>query len=136
MHAYATQPRVRLTSNPFEGIAPRYVENAEQRRIASGGRSVRRMLRGGPHLSAYDEFMLLFHDYLKGNAEFQSGAPKYRLEFQPGWALIVFTDVAPHAGESGRHALEQTLIVARNSLARPGRAPISILEKLADSTLA
>jgi hypothetical protein len=94
------------------------------------------MLRGCPHRWAYDEFMLLFHDYLKGNAEFQSGAPKYRLEFHPGWALMVFTHEAPHAVESGRHALEQTPIVPRNSLARPERAPISSLEKLAGCTLA
>jgi hypothetical protein len=75
--------------------------------------------------------MLFFHDYLKGNAEFQSGAPKNRLEFQPGWAWTVFTDVAPHAVESGRHALEQALIVLRTSLGRPERAPLSILEKFA-----
>jgi hypothetical protein len=86
--------------------------------------------------SDYDEFMLAFHDYLKGNAEFQSNCPKYRLEFQPGAAWMAFTDVVPHAVESGQFAMEQTLIVPRDALAVPERAPIAILEKLAGRSLA
>jgi hypothetical protein len=104
---------------------------------AAGRRTVLRRL-GLPlaDRSDYDEFMLAFHDYLKGNAEFQSNCPKYRLEFQPGAAWMAFTDVVPHAVESGQFAMEQTLIVPRDALAVPERAPIAILEKLAGRSLA
>jgi hypothetical protein len=89
-----------------------------------------------PARTAYDEFMLAFHDYLKGTAEFQSSCPKYRLEFQPGSAWMAFTDVVPHAVEAGQFAIDQTLIVPRESLASPERAPISVLEKMAGRRLA
>jgi 3-deoxy-D-manno-octulosonic acid hydroxylase-like protein len=137
---HPSKPRVWLTSDPFESLAPRYAAAAGLARIANRRRLTRSVLRGlGLPLaarSAYDEFMLAFHDYLKRNADFQSNCTKYRLEFQPGATWMVFTDVVPHAVESGQFAMEQTLIIARDSLASPERAPISILEKLAGRSLA
>lgn len=137
---HPSKPRVWLTSDPFESLAPRYAAAAGLARIARRPRITRSVLRGlGLPLaarSAYDEFMLAFHDYLKSNADFQANCTKYRLEFQPGATWMVFTDVVPHAVESGQFAMEQTLIVARDSLAAPERAPISILEKLAGRSLA
>jgi hypothetical protein len=79
--------------------------------------------------------MLAFHDYLKKNAEYQRSCPKYRFEFGPGDTWLVFTDVVPHSVESGQLAMEQTMIVSRDSLAAPDRAPIAILEKLAGTQL-
>jgi hypothetical protein len=129
---HLSRPRVWWTADPFESQAARYAAAAGLERIASGGRLARVLRRR----SAYDAFMLAFHDYLKSNAEFQSNCPKYRLEFQPGAAWMAFTDVVPHSVESGQFAMEQTLIVPRDALASPGRAPISILEKLAGRSLA
>ena len=80
--------------------------------------------------SPYDRFMLRFHDYLKRNQNFQASCPKYRFEFPPGSTWLVFTDVVPHSVQSGQHALEQTFIVARESLANPADAPVSILEQI------
>ena len=57
-------------------------------------------------------------------------------------ATIVFRrrsdlpEVVPHAVESGQFAMEQTLIVPRDALSVPARAPIAILEKLAGHSLA
>ena len=42
----------------------------------------------------------------------------------------MFTDVVPHAVLGGRLALEQTVIVSRESLANPQHAPSAILERL------
>ena len=137
---HPARPRVWWTSDPFASLAPRYAAAAGLGRIAGRGRLGKNLLRrlGLPlaDRSAYDEFMLAFHDYLKGNAEFQSNGPKYRLEFQPGAAWMAFTDVVPHAVESGQFAMEQTLIVPRDALTVPERAPIAILEKLAGRRLA
>jgi hypothetical protein len=84
----------------------------------------------------YDSFMLRFHDYLKANTEFQLTSPKYRTEFPAGAAWMVFTDVVPHAVESGQYAMEQTLIVPREALAEPERAPVSVLEAMCGWKLA
>jgi hypothetical protein len=128
---HSSKPRVWWTSDPFESQAARYAAEAGLDRIAHRGRLARALLRR----SAYDEFMLAFHDYMKTNAEFQSTCPKYRLEFQPGAAWMAFTDIVPHSVESGQFAMEQTLIVPPDALAAPQRAPISILEEMAGRRL-
>ena len=79
--------------------------------------------------------MLGFHDFLKGNAHYQQTTPKYRFSFPPDSTWMVFTDVVPHSVLSGRYALEQTIIVARESLLQPGCAPAAILEKIAGRPL-
>jgi hypothetical protein len=133
---HSSRPRVWWISDPFPNLAAQYAEAAGLARIVRRRRLIGGMLFPVRVRSAYDQFMLRFHDYLKGNAEFQSVGPKYRLEFEPGSAWMAFTDVVPHAVESGQFAMEQTLIVARDSLAVPERAPISILEKLSGHALA
>jgi 3-deoxy-D-manno-oct-2-ulosonic acid (Kdo) hydroxylase len=85
--------------------------------------------------SAYDEFMLRFHDYLNRNEEFQSGKT-YRFELPPGSTWLAFTDVLPHSVQSGQYASERTFIAARESMAKPSDAPIEILERLCGKPLA
>jgi hypothetical protein len=136
------KPRVWITSDPFEALAKRYaadagLEAAARRDPLFGIRKTLAAL-GLPVIarSPYDRFMLRFHDYLKMNEAYQRDCPKYRFEFPPGATWMVFTDVVPHSVESGQFAMEQTMIVARQSLADPRRAPIAILEKLANRSLA
>jgi 3-deoxy-D-manno-oct-2-ulosonic acid (Kdo) hydroxylase len=124
-----TRPRVWLTSEPFEALARQYAAEAGWPRVARWDRLKGWLTRRG----AYDRFMLRFHDFLKRNREYQEGAPKYRWEFWPGATWIVFTDIVPHAVLAGQHALEQTVIVSRETLLEPGRAPIEILSNLKDS---
>jgi hypothetical protein len=80
--------------------------------------------------SPYDEFMLRLHNYLKENGDFQTTCPKQALAFPPGSTWAVFTDFVSHAALSGQYALEQTFIVAHESLVLPEKAPMSVLEKL------
>jgi len=140
--------RVWIVSDPFEHVAAEWAASAGLGQTArrarssmnSAARAACRFLHstGLPVVdrSPYDEFMLGFHDYLKKNDEYQSGCAKYRFAFPPGSTWMVFTDVVPHAVESGQHAMEQTFIVARESLLSRDRAPASILERLAGTTLA
>jgi hypothetical protein len=136
---HATQPRVWETSDPFADLAPRYaeaagLEDADKRTLSSrvlgvfGGIDAKR--------SAYDRFMLGFHDYLKFNGEYQQSCARYRFEFPPDATWMVFTDVVPHSVLSGRYALEQTVIVRRESLARRENAPIEILQGICGRPLA
>jgi 3-deoxy-D-manno-oct-2-ulosonic acid (Kdo) hydroxylase len=136
-----SQSRVWITSDPFEMLAEGYARDAGLAKLArpSPVEGLKRAI-GAVGLpvtsrSPYDRFMLAFHEYVKRNAEYQRTCAKYRFEFPPGATWMVFTDVVPHSVESGQLAMEQTVIVARESLAKPERAPIAILEKLAGTRL-
>jgi hypothetical protein len=140
-NVHPSKSRVWVTSDPFAAMAARYASDARLDRFARGSMHHLRWALAGIGLapkgrSRYDEFMLAFHDYLKRNAEYQRNCAKYRFEFPPGTSWMVFTDIVPHSVESGQSAVEQTFIVARNSLASPEKAPIAILERLAGVRLA
>lgn len=139
--------RIWEVADPMADLAPRYADEAGLGRIAKRGRSaagkIRRAATGLLHdaglpvvdRAPYDQFMLGFHDYLKANADYQRSTKRYRFEFAPGSAWMVFTDIVPHSVLSGRYALEQTVIVNRRALSDPARAPITILESLCGTTL-
>jgi hypothetical protein len=136
------KPRVWLTSDPFEPLARRYAvhaglpEFAKQPAAPAWNRAMRAIGLPVADRSAYDRFMLGFHDYLKFNEQYQRDCAKYRFEFPPDSTWMVFTDIVPHAVLSGQHALEQTVIVRRESLAARRHAPIEILEAICGRPLA
>lgn len=131
-----------VTTDPFRNIAERYARDAGLEQIAAAASSTTgkllnqtaRVLHniGLPIIprSGYDRFMLRFHEYLKRNDEFQKNTPKYPFNFPPGSTWLTFTDVLPHSVLSGQHALEQTFIIARESMANVEDAPVAILERL------
>lgn len=133
-----TESRVWNIAEPFDLLAERYALSADLPRFAaktSNGFS--RILKnfGFRDHSAYDKFMLHFHDYLKANDDFQANCDKIRLEFPPRSTWLVFTDGVPHAALSGRFALEHTYIVPLGALVAANKAPISILEKMCKQKL-
>jgi hypothetical protein len=138
---HQTQPRVWMTSDPMGTLAPRYAPDAGLGEAAKQPKgSIKSQILGAfggveAKRSAYDRFMLGFHDYLKFNGEYQASCAKYRFEFPPDSSWMVFTDVVPHAVLSGRYALEQTVIVSRESLAARANAPIEILQALCGKPL-
>lgn len=141
------QSREWMTSEPFAKLAAAEAKNAGVEGYARSTDSSLHKLRrtatralnkaGLPVVdrSPYDAFMLHFHDWLKGNEAYQRDCPKYRFELPPGSTWLVFTDVAPHAVLGGRLALEQTVIVSRDSLENPACAPSAILERIAGRSL-
>jgi hypothetical protein len=141
------QPREWMTSDPFGDLALGEAEKAGLARFAKAADSstyrfrrdiTKRLARVGLPIvdrSPYDAFMLHFHDWLKGNREYQEKCPKYLFSLPPGSTWLVFTDMVPHAVLGGRLAFEQTVIVSRSSLEDPGRAPSAILERLAGRVL-
>jgi hypothetical protein len=139
---HATKVRVWLTSDPFESLARAYAVDAGLSGLARrpNGPAIHRLLgmAGLPVVqrTAYDRFMLGFHDYLKFNEGYQQSCAKYRFEFPPNSTWIVFTDIVPHAVLSGQYALEQTVIVRRARLLNRERAPIEILQSLCKRPLA
>ena len=139
---HPTKPRVWNVGEDFPALAERLARGAGLERFAAqGGTSVFARTLGKlgapiPDRSAYDRFMLHFHDYLKEDSRYQSECPKTRIEFPPMSTWLVYTDGVPHAVMSGQHALEQTFIIARRGLVAQEAAPISVLERLAGRELA
>ncbi len=141
------QSREWVTSDPFARLASERASQAGLEKYANTAGSALHQLRrqaaralhgiGVPVVdrSAYDAFMLHFHDWLKSSREYQEKCTKYTFSLPPGSTWLVFTDLVPHAVLSGRLALEQTVIVSRNSLRNRESAPASILEKMAGRTL-
>lgn len=139
---HTTKTRNWVTTDPFATVAQQYAREAGLDQIANGaGSPSGRLLQlsakalhgiGLPVVprSPYDRFMLKFHEFLKRNQNFQANCAKYRFDFPPGSTWLTFTDVLPHSVQSGQHALEQTFIIARTSMADPGNAPVAILERI------
>jgi hypothetical protein len=134
-----TSPRVWHTTEGFDVLARLYAKPAGLRQIAEDDSFWSRTVQGwgarlgfrGMGRTAYDMFMLKFHDFLKENAEFQANCPKIRLEFPPLATWIVFTDSVAHAVMSGQYAIEQTFLVPPEALVSPEHAPYRILEGVA-----
>jgi hypothetical protein len=138
--------RVWEVTEPFEAIARKYAHDAGLKDLTAST-PIRSILRGfapllktvgmpGADRSAYDRFMLRFHDYLKENTDYQTKHPKERIEFPPGSAWLVYTDTVPHAVLSGQYALEQTFIVPMAAMVAPNHAPIRVLEEMVGKALA
>ena len=142
-----TKPRIWVTTETFDALAPKFAMAAGLSDIAARARSPFRPVRrslirlaravGLPLVdrSPYDQFMLGFHHYLKTNQAFQDGCPKYRWEFPPNSTWLVLTDMVPHSALSGQFALEQTFVVPRDALLLPHKAPVHILEQLSGTPL-
>lgn len=133
-------PRVWNTTDAFPVLAEKYAQQAGLQKAAPtpiDKIGTLEKLRGkkSEQRSAYDSFMLSFHDFLKLNEDYQQRYPKEQLEFPPNATWICFTDSVPHAAVSGQFALEQTLIIPLRAMVSPERAPVRVLEKLAGRAL-
>jgi hypothetical protein len=133
------EPRCWVTSEPFARLLARYGKEVGLPRPAAGlSDRMRRLGRGVLGLfaprrrrrTAYDTFMLRFHDFLKANDDFQEHCPKRFWSFQPGSAWLVFTDTASHAVLRGRFALEHSYFVAPRSLVLPDESPAALLSRV------
>jgi hypothetical protein len=89
----------------------------------------------GADRSAYDQFMLRFHDYLKESEDYQQKWEKTTLEFPPYSTWMCFTDSVPHAALSGQYALEQTFIIPMKAMVVPQRSPLKVLEAICGTQL-
>jgi hypothetical protein len=139
---HPSKVRVWNVGEDFSTLAARMANGAGLDKFAAeGGTSVFGRALGAlgapiPNRSAYDRFMLHFHDYLKEDSAYQADSPKTRLEFPPMATWLVYTDGVPHSVLSGQHALEQTFIISRKGLVAPQASPIGLLEKLCGRPLA
>jgi hypothetical protein len=139
--------RVWATTEGFETLAEHFALDAGLTQIARQAHSPVGVLKRGvaPLLkavgvrgadrSAYDQFMLRFHDFLKENTDYQQKWEKTTLEFKPFSTWMCFTDSVPHAALSGQYALEQTFIIPMKAMVVPQRSPLRVLEALCGKSL-
>ncbi len=138
-----TRARNWLTTDRFTTLAQKFAKNAGLEEIAQSGDSIGSILNTLKRAvglkvvdrSAYDKFMLRFHDYLKENSDFQQNTPKIHLAFPPLATWMCYTDSVPHAVLSGQYALEQTFIIPVKALVSPEKSPVRVLEKMVGKPL-
>jgi len=138
-----TRSRNWLTTDRFPTLVQKFAKDAGLDEIAKAGDTSGSILNSlkravgikTANRSAYDTFMLRFHDYLKENSEFQASTPKIHIEFPPMATWMCYTDSVPHAVLSGQYALEQTFIVPVRAMVMPEKSPVRVLEKLAGRPL-
>jgi hypothetical protein len=135
-----SRPRLWETSAKFDVMVKKLADDAGLPRFAKDAGSVTEKIRvalaplmrtvgiKGIERSAYDRFMLHFHDFLKENTEYQNNWPKIPLEFPPGSTWMVYTDLVPHAALAGQFMVEQTYIVPLAAMVTPERSPLRQLE--------
>lgn len=79
--------------------------------------------------SLYDHYMLLIHDNMKLNEEYQESVEKISFHFPPGSTWIVLTDCVSHAALAGQHMLEQTFYLPIQAMRFPELSPKKVLER-------
>ncbi len=131
-----SEPRIWVTSSPFAALLEQYGEAAGlPGRVGTAWfkqlrEGVVRLFRPGKaKRSAYDAFMLRFHDFLKRHEGFQERGPKRLWTFPPGSGWIAFTDTCSHSVLRGRYCLEHSYFVSPNVLTLPDEAPAALLNK-------
>ena len=139
-NVHPTQPRVWATGDPFEGLLGRFGQELPAYRPDDPAtvdawlptlarRMAKRLGFKDGSRSAYDRWMLDFHNFLKEHAAFQAEARKDTWHFSPRSSWIAFTDSVSHSVLSGQYAVEQTLLVDPKGLVRPERAPLEQLRR-------
>lgn len=127
-----TEPRVWITSDPFARLLARFGKEVglpDGRPPAFLARLLSLLQPRRRRRSAYDSFMLRFHNCIKANADFQANCAKKRWDFEPGSAWLAITDTASHAVLSGRYALEHSYFLDPATLALPAESPPALLQQ-------
>jgi hypothetical protein len=131
-----TEPRIWITSDPFGKLLTRYgaqvglptgQEVGWLQRLQTGVIGI--FQPGRRRRSAYDAFMLRFHNFMKANEDFQENCAKRFWTFPPGSAWLAITDTASHAALRGRFALEHSYFLAPHTLQLPAESPAALLER-------
>ncbi len=129
-----TDDRVWIMAETFQAVLEKYGATVG---LPSGDRStwMRRIGQGLVGLfqpttrerTAYDDFMLRLHHFMKNSTEYQELASKRLQQFRPGSAWLLFADGVSHAELRGQFALEHSYFVATSTLELPDEAPSSLV---------
>jgi hypothetical protein len=133
-----------VVSDPFAAVvkefAPQEIAPHPDTTVSKLGKALGRSMglsKAVPSIkrTAYDDFMMRFHNFLKENTRYQAECAKYPWQFPAGSSWMVYTDTVPHAVLAGKYALEQTFLVRPQALVTPETSPLKILERMAGTAL-
>jgi hypothetical protein len=129
------EPRTWRVGEPFPDLAKKLLPRA--RRPWPGEAALLGALRvTRRRRSEYDHLMLELHDKAKADDLYQRRAPQERLDFPAGSTWVVFSDQVSHAAMSGRHMMEQTLMLPVRAMRDPETSPLRVLERMIGHPLA
>lgn len=129
------EPRTWRVGEPFPELAKKLLPRA--RRAWPGESALLRALRVTRRpRSGYDHLMLELHDKAKADDLYQRRAPQQRVDFPAGSTWILFSDQVSHAAMSGRHMMEQTLMLPVAAMRDPETSPLRVLERMTGQPLA
>jgi hypothetical protein len=123
-------PRIWRVGPDFEAYAQAFLPKLSARQLPGLPSLMSLLGITKSRRSRYDQIMLDLHDAAKRDLGWQATTPAEEVHFLPGQVWATFTDQVPHSVISGRNALEQTFIVARQVLLMPERSPAAILSRL------
>ncbi len=138
----AADPRIWATSATFAQVLQRYgaavglpgtSATGSARRLGQGMLGL--FQPGAAERTAYDNFMLRLHHFLKSCDEFQERSPRRLWHFPPGSAWLLFTDAISHAELRGQFALERSFFIPPPALALPAESPLALLEQACGTPL-
>lgn len=147
VNVHPDRDRVWATKGSFQDLLERYgtrsglLDEAGRLRVSitkgGGDRVLSSLIAGLARLnplatvldsSPYDRAMRRLHNYMKDDPEFRADPSGYQeLRFPPNTAWMVFTDGVSHASLEGQFALVTTMIVRRERMRWPERAPFNAL---------
>lgn len=123
------EPRVWRVGEPFGEMAQRFLPRIKA--PAPGSAALLNALRiTKSRRSEYDHTMLLLHDGMKADLDYQRNAPQETVPFPAQSVWICFSDQTSHAAMGGQYLFEQTLHLPVEGLYDPQSAPLRVLEKL------
>jgi hypothetical protein len=129
------KPRAWRVGGDFESVAQRFANTLSVPLPGSGHLLALLRVTKSPR-SAYDALMLQLHDRMKGDEDFQRGAPQAAIDFPAGSTWLAFTDEVSHAALAGQYQLEQTFLLPVSAMLDDSRSPLRILERLKGRRLA
>lgn len=119
---------------PFEKIINQF--SKDLRKPLFGSRALLRLFGGTKtYRSLYDHYMLMLHDLMKKNEDYQKTALKTEVHFPSRSTWILMTDSVSHATLSGQFMLEQTFYLPPDKMLSPEQSPIFILKKSLNQNL-
>ena len=123
------RPRDWLIGGRFEPYAERFLPKV-RRQLPLEARLLNALRITKSVRTPYDHLMLGLHDGGKADDAFQADPAKLAFGFPAGSTWICFTDITLHAALGGQFLLEQTFLLPVDSMRRPERSPLRILERL------
>ncbi len=78
----------------------------------------------------YDTLMLMLHDTMKADLDYQKTVKQQTLDLAAGGSWIVYTDQASHAATAGQFCCEQTFMLPVKGMQNPDKSPLKVMERV------